>query len=673
MFIDARSRSVAFLFAGSLGLVACGGDEKTEGGPLAGGDAEWPQAPIPQPGGEGQTDDGGVGDDAGDDGGVGETGDTGDGDGDTGEAYPCEPAPEGLTCEAAPGVCEAVPWTDWGDTGTDTGTSDTGTGTSDTGTSDTGTSDTGTSDTGTTTDGGTDTGTTDGGDPPMSPMACCEDLDCNCFAGLCTSTACQADGFCDCNCPIGSDPDCAIDSCALPAPAAEEGGCPSTTDPIVLYMSNDDSNSQASPAFVRRIVSENYVVPASRVRIHEFLNYYDLSYANPTDTPAEVGIQMRRTDAEAGEFTLLLYAQGQELRAEQRPPYNLVFSLDRSGSMTGEPIELLKDVVLATASQLRAGDVISLVQWNTDQTVMLDGYAVTGPDDPTLVGMIESIQADGSTDLNAGLVAAYDLANEHYITDGINRVFMISDGGANAGVTDVDLIASQASDSNGKGIYLIGVGVSEASGYYDDLMDTVTDAGKGAYLFVDTPGEAERMFGDPMRFLANTTVAARDVRMQLTMPWYFGIKEFHGEEYSANPEEVEPQHLANNDAMSFHQIIQSCDPSAPQTDDVIKARVDYLDPITGEARSDELEVSLGDLVAADATQLHKGDVVVGYAKTFIVIDSLIEQGQTADAIGTAQAMVDWLDQAAQTLADDEVAEMRDVMADYVGVLTILYG
>ena len=54
------------------------------------------------------------------------------------------------------------------------------------------------------------------------------------------------------------------------------------------------------------------------------------------------------------------------------------------------------------------------------------------------------------------------------------------------------LIAGEAEDSDGEGIYLIGVGVSEASGYHDTLMDDVTDAGKGAYIFVDSEAEAER-------------------------------------------------------------------------------------------------------------------------------------------------------------------------------------
>ena len=65
--------------------------------------------------------------------------------------------------------------------------------------------------------------------------------------------------------------------------------------------------------------------------------------------------------------------------------------------------------------------------------------------------------------------------------------------------------------------------------------------------------------------------------------------------------------------------------------------------------------------------------MVGYAKAFIVIDALIGLGQTADAIGTAQAMVEWLDLAVEALDDEEVVEMRDVMSDYVLVLTSTYG
>ena len=42
---------------------------------------------------------------------------------------------------------------------------------------------------------------------------------------------------------------------------------------------------------------------------------------------------------------------------------------------------------------------------------------------------------------------------------------------------------------------MVGVGLGE--GYDDGLMDAVTDAGKGAYMFIDSAGEARRMFGEP--------------------------------------------------------------------------------------------------------------------------------------------------------------------------------
>ncbi len=447
-----------------------------------------------------------------------------------------------------------------------------------------------------------------------------------------------------------------------PARADLETACPDTSDPIVLHMSNDDSNSQASPILARRRIHEGLVIEPNDVRIYEFLNYYDLSYASPTDDAVDVGLQMRRTNAETGEFTLLLFAQGRALAAADRPAMNLVFSLDTSGSMSGESIELLEDSMTALAGTLRAGDRVSLVRWDTSQAVLLAGHEVSGADDPTLIGAIEGLSASGGTDLEAGLTTSYALAKQYYIAGGLNRVVLISDGGANAGETSIDLIAASAADENQQSIYLMGVGVGSAQTYQDALMDAVTDAGKGAYLFIDSPEEAERMFGE--NFVSLASVAARDVKMRLTMPWYFGIKAFHGEQFSADPAEVEAQHLAPADAMSFHQILGACDPSMVDAGDSIEAYVDYLDPLTLEPKSDSLTVEIGDLVEGEATQLHKADVIVSYAKALIVIGDRWQQGDKLAAVMIAADMSAWLDQAAADLQDPEVADIAALMAEY---------
>ena len=72
-------------------------------------------------------------------------------------------------------------------------------------------------------------------------------------------------------------------------------------------------------------------------------------------------------------------------------------------------------------------------------------------------------------------MAGYALANAHRAEGGINRVVLISDGHANAGVIEEEIIGENAEDADGEGIYLVGVGVGD--GVNDTLMDVVTDAG----------------------------------------------------------------------------------------------------------------------------------------------------------------------------------------------------
>ncbi len=630
----------------AMALVGCSSAGSTPGKPLGHGDAPWDRPPFDPPGGDGTDPGGGWGEDGGSGGDPGGTsGLTGDSD-SWGSSGTTDPGP--YTCEPWAGEPTTTTGSTEGSTSTDSEGSSTG-------------------------------GTVQGCDrnpgvcepsamQDTDAVPCCEDPDCACDTSDCAQAPCSADGYCDCLCT--ADPDCAVDQCASPIQTAPGVAtalqCPDSSEPLVLYMSNDDSNSQASPVIARRAILDGQIVSPFQIRIHEFLNYYDLSYANPDDKPAAVGMQMRRIDAQAGEFVLLVNAQGRALTNADRRAMNLVFALDTSGSMAGEPIELLKESMRAIAASLKAGDVVSVVTWDTAQVVPLESHTVQGPNDPTLLAVVDAVDANGGTDLHAGLVKGYELAQANYSPERINRLVLISDGGANAGVTDIDIIADAASDSDGEGIYLVGVGVGNVSSYRDDLMDDVTDAGKGAYVFVDSKDEAHRLFED--HFIQVMEVSARNVQLQLTLPWYFGVKEFHGEEYSEDPAEVDPQHLAPGYAMSYHQIIAACDPAQIYETDPIKAKLTYEHPLTREPMEDELEVAIGTLVQQDANALYKADVIVGYAQSLIVIGDLVNKGDHAGAKAIADAMVTWLSTAADALQDGELVEMRDLMQLYAGNL-----
>ncbi len=389
--------------------------------------------------------------------------------------------------------------------------------------------------------------------------------------------------------------------------------CDDATD-VTLFLSPDDSNSMSSPVQVREQIHEYNDVYAA-VRTWEFMNYFDFAY--PAAEPGTLGLHVELVQAEAEgdqpEYILQIGVASETVSDADRAPINLTLSLDQSGSMAGLPIEMLRKSCEVMAGKLRAGDKVSVVTWDTENTIKLAGYEVDGPNDSVLLDVIDNISADGGTDLHSGLVKGYELASGSYDADRINRVVLISDGGANVGITDEDLIAQHAGSNDEDGIYMVGVGVENGTSYNDALMDTVTDVGKGASVFIPNAAEAEKIFGD--QFVNTMAVAARDVQVQLDLPPGFEIVKFSGEEFGTDPTEIEPQHIAPNDAMVFHQRITTCAPDlvADGTAEV-KVTVRWKDAKTFVEMSDSVTVTFDELLAAPSGQLLKGAAVFAYAE-----------------------------------------------------------
>jgi Ca-activated chloride channel family protein len=414
---------------------------------------------------------------------------------------------------------------------------------------------------------------------------------------------------------------------SAPPPAEEDPDGPApacdaldASRPVVLYLSADDSNSMASPAEAREAIRAGQQ-PRS-VRTYEFLNYYDIDLPAPA-FPELALFADAAPAAEAGAYDLMLAVRSHDAPAIRRP-MTITLVVDTSGSMSGEPIERARAAVVAIAGQLEEGDIVNLVTWNTENLVELDGHVVDGPADPTVVAAASRLGAEGGTDLDGGLRAGYDLAEAHWGADRLNRVVMISDGGANVGETTASIIGQASDDADREGIYLVGVGTGPLGSYSDELMDVVTDMGRGAYVYLDTVAEAEVMFGD--RFDETMEVAARDVRVEVTLPWYFQMLRFYGEEYSENPEEIEPQHLAPGDTTVILQTIRACDASVVDAADPVKLKVNWETPLARQARETVLETTVGALLEQDHTRLEEARTIVAFAEALKTGDAVDLQG-----------------------------------------------
>lgn len=437
-----------------------------------------------------------------------------------------------------------------------------------------------------------------------------------------------------------------------------DGAACDAETPVVLYLSPDDSNSTASPVMAREAVLGDWGgLTYAPIRTWEFLNYYGFDYEPADAGKVRVVPEIGRVDGVDEQYILQIGVSAETVPNADRPLMNVTLVLDESGSMEGEPIELEREVCRQIAASLRKGDVVSMVGWDTTNAVKLAGHVVTAASDPKLVALCDELAAGGGTDLNGGLTAGYALAHEHFSAGRINRLVLISDGGANVGVTDEALIAEGAGAENEDGIYLVGVGVGVAGQYNDLLMDTVTDIGKGASLFIPHAAEAKKMFGE--RFVSTMMVAARDVQVRLELPPGFEIVKFSGEEYSADPQEVEPQHLAPNDAMVFHQTLSTCAPALVDDEASFTVTARYQDAVSFEQREVVETRKIKEALQGASPTLLKGAAVYAYAEA-LKSWKLAEVGaQQTAALEPAFKALDVADAALPSDAD--LAEIRGVL------------
>lgn len=379
--------------------------------------------------------------------------------------------------------------------------------------------------------------------------------------------------------------------------------------PTQLFLSADDSNSQASPVLARSLIQQKRFVPAKSVRTYEFLNYAEFDYPAPSEGLA-LYPEMRLAQGEHagdGNYQLQIGLRAPQLELNDLPPMHLVLVLDSSGSMNGSAFQTLKSTVQTLSRNLRSNDRISVVKLDANPELLLNHQAV---DEAEINELLDELVPNGITAFGQAAEIAYAQALEHQREGSKTHVILISDGGANANDDELAQISEMAGTSQQAGIFLMGVGVGE--GFNDGLMDAVTDAGKGSYVFIDSQAEAETIFNT--QFVNHFSVAALDVQVSLTLPSLWSMQVFFGEQISTVASEVQTQNLSHNDQMIFNQVLNHCDPQAIDESAEWLAQASYTDPQSGERMESEIRFTFADLMENTAHNLEKGSAIVSFAE-----------------------------------------------------------
>jgi len=265
---------------------------------------------------------------------------------------------------------------------------------------------------------------------------------------------------------------------------------------------------------MRNYLSDGNLPPSDSVRVEEYINYFNQGYPNPSPHQA-FGIYM---DGAPSPFTqteryqmLRVGIQGYQVPEEDRKAASLTFVIDVSGSMDMDNrLGLVKRSLELLVEQLDRHDSVSIVIYGSDARVVLD--PTPGSDKDAILSAIQSLRPEGSTNAEAGIRLGYKMALRAYNPEGINRVILCSDGVANVGNTEAEVILDEIHHAVEEGVTLTTIGFG-MDNYNDTLMEQLADNGDGFYAYVDDMREAKRLFIDNLTSTLQTI--AMDAKVQV--------------------------------------------------------------------------------------------------------------------------------------------------------------
>jgi Ca-activated chloride channel family protein len=180
-----------------------------------------------------------------------------------------------------------------------------------------------------------------------------------------------------------------------------------------------------------------------------------------------------------------------------RIPLNLALVLDRSGSMGGHPIAEAAWCAEDMLGQLTPQDRAALITFNSEVEVRVPSQLMT--DLQPFQNALADVQATGNTNLHGGWLQGADEIGRFMDPKHLNRIILLSDGNANAGLRRIRDIAQQCAELAKAGVTTSTYGLGRS--FNEELMISMARAGLGNAYYSDTADDLLESFQEEMALL----------------------------------------------------------------------------------------------------------------------------------------------------------------------------
>ncbi len=266
-------------------------------------------------------------------------------------------------------------------------------------------------------------------------------------------------------------------------------------EPVSTFSIDVDT---ASYGVVRSSIMNGYLPDPDAVRIEEMVNYFPYDYEAPTGDSAPFASHVTTFQTPWNDETQIVHIglQGRMPALDARPPLNLVFLIDTSGSMSQrDKLPLLRQSFALMLGELRAEDSVAIVTYAGSAGQVL--APTPASERATILAALNALDAGGSTAGQAGLQQAYAVAETMTDEGEVSRVILATDGDFNVGLSDPEALKDYIAGKRDSGTYLSVLGFGR--GNLDDAtMQALAQNGNGQAAYIDTLNEAQKVLVDQL-------------------------------------------------------------------------------------------------------------------------------------------------------------------------------
>jgi len=179
------------------------------------------------------------------------------------------------------------------------------------------------------------------------------------------------------------------------------------------------------------------------------------------------------------------------------PPLNICLVLDRSTSMQGEKMDMVKAAAIQVIRGLRAQDIFSVVTFSDRAEVLIPASLHT--ERSKQESRIQMLHPSGATEIFRGLEAGINEVRRNRDPSRVNHVILLTDGHTYGDEQACLELAEQASRQN---IGITGMGIGNE--WNDIFLDAVAGRTGGSSAYISKPKDIQQLLVDKFKALVST-------------------------------------------------------------------------------------------------------------------------------------------------------------------------